>query len=68
MFSQNWKVFKQRSENILMMKNFLQPETKKIEREGQNDNDNSIPETEPGTPMTTELFQHKRHSKEVKRK
>lgn len=36
-----------------MMKNLLQPETKKI---GQNDNDNYIPETEPGAPMTTELF------------
>lgn len=39
-----------------MMKKFLQPETKKIGRKGQNENDRHIPETVPDTPMALELF------------
>ena len=46
----------------------LQPETKKTGRKGQNDNDHHIPETEPGAPMTTELFSQRRHTKQMKRK
>lgn len=56
LFSQNWKVFNQLSSNVLMMRKLLHSETKKIGRKGQNDNDHHVPETKPGTPMTTELF------------